>query len=169
MISKNKVLTAILVTVIGTFSLGVTQVHAQANTNPFSGLIQFISQKFGLDQGKVQTAVTDYKNTQKQQFKQTQQQNEKNRLDTLVKQGKITSNQEQAIITELTVLNTKYNPANFNNLTAAQRKQQRTDEQTEVNAWAKSQNIDPKYILPGFGRGFRGMHMGWKLTPTPTP
>jgi hypothetical protein len=169
MISKNKILTAILVTIIGTFSFGITQVHAQTSNNPFSGLIQFISQKFGLDQSKVSSAVADYKSKQKQNFQLNLEQNEKKRLDTLVSQGNINSNQEQAIITELALLKTKYNPTNFNNLTAAQRKQQRTQEQTEINAWAKSKNIDPKYILPGFGRGFRGMHMRWKVTPTPTP
>jgi ribosomal protein L3 len=169
MISKNKILGAILVAVIGISTLGVTQVHAQTNNNPFSGLIQFISQKFGLDQNKVQSAVTDYKTQQKQNFQKNQEQNEKNRLDALVKQGKITSDQEQAIINELAALKTKYNPSNFKNLTADQRKQQITAEQAELKAWAQSQGIDPTYITPGFGRGFRGMHKGWNITPTPTP
>jgi len=75
-------------------------------------------------------------------------------------QATITSAQETAIIAELATLRSKYNPANFKNLTADQRKQQFQNEQNEIKTWAQSNGIDPKYVMPGFGMagqgGFRG-------------
>lgn len=145
------------------------------NSNFFSGLISFISQKFGLDQNQVKSVVTDYKNQQKQNKQENKQNGEKTRLDALVKQGKITSAQEQAIIDELAVLRSKYNPANFKNLTSDQRKQQFQNEQNDIKAWAQTNGIDPKYIMPGFGMagqgGFRGFgeRKGNRPTVTPTP
>ncbi|HVZ66750.1 MAG TPA: hypothetical protein VG917_00640 [Patescibacteria group bacterium] len=141
----------------------------------FSGLMQFISQKFGLDQTQVKAAVGDYKEKNKQKIADNMQKREDNRLTALVKAGKITDAQKQAIITELGVLQTKYNPANFRNLTQDQRKQKFTDEQNEIKSWASGQGIDPKYVLPGFGMRMPGKirrfdrHGGNFLSPTPTP
>src|SRR5579864_2495318 len=68
-----------------------------SSSNWFSGLVQYISQKFGLDQNQIKTAITDYNNQQKQNIEQKILDREKARLDKLVKDGKITSDQEQAI------------------------------------------------------------------------
>ena len=71
-------------------------------------------------------------------------------------------------------LRTKYNPANFKNLTEQQKKQQIQDEQAEIKVWASTNNIDPKYVGIG-SRGFGRMGMDekfgkwYKPTPTPTP
>jgi len=158
---------------------------ASGNTqgNFFSGLIQFIAQKFGLDQNTVKTAVTQYQNQVKATItprpSQTPEQlaaREKTRLDKLVSAGTITSAQEALIINELATLRSKYNPANFKNLTADQRKQQFQNEQNDIKAWAQANGIDPKYVMPGFGMagqgGFRGQGFGGKghrPSPTPTP
>ena len=174
MISKKIVQPILLFTVMGaTTFLAAGQAHAQTNTgtNPLQGLVQMIAQKFGLDQNQVQSVVTTYKAQQKQNMQQNRQNRQKTRLDNLVKTGKITSDQETAIINELATLKTKYSTANFKNMTAAQRKQQLQNEQNDINTWAKSQNIDPKYVMPGMGMmgGMRGMHKGWGNKPTPTP
>jgi len=166
----KKILPAIVLVALGTSLLAVTPAHAATNStgagNFFSGLVQYIAKTFGLDQTKVQTAV----NTYNQQQKQNGQQNQKTKLDKLVSAKTITQSQEDAIIAELAVLKSKYNPSNFKSMTAAQRKQQFQNEQTDINNWAKAQGIDPKYLMPGFGGGgFRGMHKGWNAKPTPTP
>jgi len=104
---------------------------------------------------------------------------EKTRLDKLVSSGKITADQETAIINELAALNTKYN---LSSLTGAQRKTQMQAMQAELKTWAASQSpsINLAYLMP-FGGGFggprggmggRGFHGQWTkptVTPTPTP
>jgi hypothetical protein len=161
---KKKVVPALAITIISIFVLTATPAFAETktNNNPFSGLIQFISQKFGLDQNKVQTAVNDYKTQQKTTMQREKQDNEQNRLDNLVKQGKITSAQEKLILDELKTLREKYNPAKLKDLTPEERKAQMDKEKAEIETWAKENNIDPKYITPGFGGlGFRGGHKGF--------
>lgn len=143
--------------------------------NWLSGLVQFISQKFGLDKTQVQTAINQY-HTQVQQTRQQDAQNrEKTRLDSLVSSGKITASQEQAILTELATLRSKYNPANSQSLTLQQRQQQFEQLRSDFTAWAKSQGIDPTLIMPVRGMmGGMGMYRGWdhdadSQSPTPTP
>ena len=158
--------------------------------NFFSGLIQFISQKFGLDQTQVKTAVQSYKQQQKANrptpsasqsaaMQQKMQDMQKKRLDTLVTQGKITSDQETAIITELNALHTKY--LTTSGQTRQQMQTNMKNMQTDWQTWAKANNIDPTLINPGPGFGGRGGPGGWggpgrhgfgkwnKTTPTPTP
>ncbi|HSX40443.1 MAG TPA: hypothetical protein VLF68_02415, partial [Candidatus Saccharimonadales bacterium] len=156
-----------------TASVAVPAYAASGNTggNFFSGLIQFLSQKFNLDQNQVKSAVTDFKNQHKQNVQQTMQDREKARLDKLVTQGKITSAQETAIISELSALRTKYNLGNKTNETPQQRKQDFRNFQNDWNTWAKSQGIDPTLIMPlgRMGMGERGFGKWGKLSPTPTP
>lgn len=121
--------------------------------NFFQGLVQFIAQKFGLDQNQVQSAVNDYRTQHKQQVQQTMQDNEKKHLDSLVSQGKLTSSQEQQIIDEQNKLRNEYNPADFKNLTPDQRKAKFQQEQAEIKAWSQSTGISTQYLRPGeFGR-----------------
>lgn len=150
------------------------------NNNFFSGLVEYISQKFGLDKTKVQVAVQEYHNKVKAtitprpaQTPEARQAMEKKRLDVLVNQGKITADQEKAIIAELTALMAKY-PV-YPNATPDQRKMRMENVQNELTAWAKSQNIDPTVVFPmgarggWMGRGHRGFRDGDDIKPTPTP
>lgn len=146
MINTNKKLILPIVLVgatgiVGLTVLGVPNVNAQT-TNPFSGLAQAIAQKFNLNQTDVQDEINSYMQTQKQNML-------KGRLDKLVSAGKITGNEETAILNELA---TKPKPSDF-------------------QAWLKSQNIDPKTIGFGGFRMWRGHFKGTKplVSPTPTP
>lgn len=181
MISKQKLLPIASVVILGSSSFFMTgQAFAAngptGNSNFFPGLIQFIAQKFGLDQATVKTVVTNYSNQQKQTAQQNAQSRHKTRLDALVKSGKISQAQEDAIIIELAALKAKYNPANFKNETAAQRKQNFQNEQNDLKTWATSQGIDFSIITSmmggrpgGMGNGFRGHWGGKNISPTPTP
>lgn len=147
----------------------------------FQGLITFLEQRFGLDKTQVQSAINDYHNQVKANITprptltaDQMQSREKSRLDQLVTQGKINSSQEQAILTELSSLNSKYN---LQSLSGDQRKTQMQAMQNELKSWATSQGIDPSILMfgmrPGGPRGF-GMHgargnWGNRPTPTPTP
>lgn len=129
-----------------------------------------IAQKFGLNQNQVQSVFDEFHQNQKQNMQQKMQDKQKSRLDQLVKDGKITSVQEQAIIDELAALKNKYSTDNLKNLTIEERKTKFQGMQNELNSWAKSQGIDPTLIMPGFGIG--GFHRGggwFKHGSKPTP
>ena len=140
------------------------------NNSFFTKLIEFISQKFGLDKTQVQNAVTDFGNQQKatitpkpSQTPQQIQDREKKRLDPLVTQGKITTDQENAILTELTALRAKY-PFDKNQ-TPDQRKTQIQNMQNDWKVWTQANSIDLTIIGP-FGGGMMrgggiGMRRGW--------
>lgn len=173
---KKNFLSSFVLVLIG-FAPLVATVPAYAasgtnhNGNFFSGLVQFITNEFHLDQNQVQSAVNTYASQQQQKRQQTMQDNEKKRLDNLVSQNKITSSQEQQILDEQAKLKSEYNPANSKNETSDQRKADFQKEQVEIKAWSQSTGIDAKYLMPGFGMR---MHMfnRWNkasVTPTPTP
>lgn len=170
---KQIILPVLSLVLFGIIAFGVSQVYAQSNgSNFYSGLVQAIAQKFGLDQGQVQAVVDQYYTQQKQNMQQNMQQREQDRLDKLVQDGKINATQKQAILDELAALKSKYNPADFKNMTADQRKQQFQAQQEEIKAWVQSQGIDQSYLMPGFGRGGRGMFGkgNWvKHQPSPVP
>jgi polyhydroxyalkanoate synthesis regulator phasin len=165
----------------------VPPAHAQGtnsgNGNFFSGLVQFIAQKFGLDKTQVQSAINDYHTQNKANIAlrptpsaQDLQNRDKTRLDKLVSAGKITAAQEQAILDELTSLRLKYK---FDkSLTTDQRKTQMQAMQADIKSWATSQGINPSYVMmfgiSGLrGRGMREPGEGWgekpSVTPTQTP
>lgn len=126
--------------------------------NFFSEFITFISQRFGLDKTQVQTAVKDFQQQKKAtttprptMSPEDRTTAEKKRLDALVNRGKITSEQENAIIAELAAVRAKY-PID-SNTTPDQRKTQMTSMQNDLKVWAQAQGIDPSYVM-FYGRGW---------------
>lgn len=113
------VFAAVMATVVLMGTANVVQ--AQINPNNLSDLTQMIAKKFNLDQKQVQTTVDQF-----------HWQKKADRMDNLVKQGKITESQKKAIL----------------------------EKQKELESWAKSQNIDLSLIMP-FGRGGM-MRRNWK-------
>lgn len=157
----------------------VPQAHAQGTGNDgkdfFSGLVEMLASKFHLDKNEVKTAITDYHTQHKQKMLETMQKRQEDRLTQLVKDGKITDAQKQAILTELKTLKDKYGPDKLKDLTPDQRRQQMQNMKQELDAWVKAQGIDPSYIMLHFGMGgMRGIHRGLgekygSPSATPTP
>jgi hypothetical protein len=171
--NKQKIFVSITsIALAGTTLFAVPHVYAQTpesspHLNFFQELVQYISQKFGLDKSQVQSAITDFQQQKKATVTPrptlTPQQitdREKTRLDQLIKDGKITSDQETAIMNEQATLRAKYNFGSTDNLTPDQRKTQMTAMRDETVTWAKSQGIDSSYVMPGAGMGGRGV---WDL------
>jgi hypothetical protein len=126
-ILNKKIITPIVI--IGTAGItlfGVTQIHAQDVTpTPFQGLAEVLAKKFNLNQTDVQNTILDYRKTRITDML-------KIKLDKLVNDKKITQDQETAIINKVNSLSGPNKIA-------------------DLNAWLKSQNIDPK-IFPRFGK-----------------
>lgn len=170
MFSKKIIIPVFAVVTTGVAAFGISQVHAQTNTTPFSGLAQAIAQKFNLSQSDVQTVINTYMQQQKQTKLQNMQNRLKKKLDQEVQQGKITSAQETAIINELQALKNKYSPSALKTLTPQQRQQAIKNMQSDLKTWAQQQGIDTT-LIPGFGLGW---HRAWIFngpppSTTPTP
>ena len=182
-IATVAMVTTLLVTAAPAFAQ--TPTPSQQSGGFFQGLIQFIEQKFGLDKTQVQSAVQQYKTQRGTSMTprptmtpQQMSDREKSQLDKLVSSNKITSAQEQAILTELSTEQSKY-MSSMQTETQSQRKTTMQSMQSDLAAWAQSQNINPMYVLPFGGmRGGKGMmrgkggHGNWMHpsgTPTVTP
>lgn len=167
MITKKLILPAfVIVTAAGILTLSVSKVNAQTN-DPMLGLVQTIAKKFNLDQVQVQNVVNQYRVQTRQGRSKDLTKSREDRLAQMVKDGKITESQKQAIIAELAAVKAKHNPES-KDLTPAERKAQMEDEQVEIKAWAQSQGIDLKLIMPQAGMGFRGGKHQTRPSPTPT-
>lgn len=167
--NKQKLIIVVIAMAISAtfFTIDSQKAHAQEDnksqrSNYFQDLSQYISQKFGIDKNKVQTAVDEYHNNHKlslnqRQFKTEEQivTEQKDRLDQFVKEGKITSAQENLILSELASLRQKYNHEILSNLSVEDRKTKMTEMRNEILTWAKANNIDSFYLNPG-----RGMQNG---------
>lgn len=166
MISKKSIIPGIAILVVGGSLLGATTLaYAETPNTPFSGLAQAIASKFNLNQTDVQNEINSFMQQHRADMTKNMQDREKVRLDKLVTAGKITSDQETAIINEYTSLRDKYGPGAMQGKTLQQRIQAKSDERNELIAWAKAQGIDQKYVLP-----FGGMRHADKWNqPTATP
>jgi hypothetical protein len=172
-VSKKIIFPVLTVTMLGGMvTIGANRAAAQTSGSPFSGLVEMIATKFGLDKNQVQSVFDQYQAQRRQTIDQDRLQRQKDRLDKLVQDGKITETQKEAILSKLADLKTKYTSDSFRNLTPAEKMQQINAEREEIKSWATAQGIDPAYIMPGFGWYGEGMRHGWKwtaITPTPTP
>lgn len=135
-----------------------TPTSTVSKNNFFDDLSKFIADKFHLNQNQVTSALEEYHTKHQTVMQQQREDRQKARLDQLVKDGKITKDQENAIIAELASLRTKYNLPNMKNLTQEERQQKLEAMQTELQNWAKDHSIDLQYLKLGFGMG--EMHMG---------
>jgi Flp pilus assembly protein CpaB len=161
MISKKIILSIAIVGIVGLAAVVAKPVQAQdPSKNPLSGLVEAIAQKFSLDKTKVQVVVDDFEKKRRADMQKMMEQRMKTKFDALVKQGKITSQQESAILAKLKELKGKNNPETFKNMTPQERQKAMQDKKTQLEQWAKSQGIDPQYLMFGHGPGMMMMKRG---------
>lgn len=167
MLSKKILIPVFSLVIVGASLVGGGYgfASAQSNNTPFSGLSEEIAQKFHLNQSDVQSVIISYMQQHKQIMMQNRQKRVKERLDQEVQAEKITSDQESAIIKELTSLKNNYTSSSFETMTPAQHQRAMQNRHNELEAWAKTQGIDPS-LIPDFGDG---RHHIWKISQSPTP
>jgi Spy/CpxP family protein refolding chaperone len=153
-LKTHKAITSIAVLLmVSSVFLAMPQANAQAlgdtsqHAHFMQGLIETIAQKFGLDQNKVKAIVNDYQTQQKKRMQKNMEKRQEDKLSQLVRNGKITDAQKQAIIKEMAALKAKYNPETMKNLTPEQRKTQRDEMRNEILSWAKANSIDESYMM----------------------
>lgn len=157
---KKPLLIAGIVTTIGLSGLGVGVANAATNSEtksgPMSGLVDAIATKFNLNKDDVQKVVDDQKvkmDTEREQQVTTE-------LAQLVKDGKLTQAQADAITAKRAELQ-KTREANKDTAQSqsdTDRKAAMEKERTDLEAWAKQNNIDTQYLrfIAGHGRGGPG-------------
>jgi hypothetical protein len=140
---------------------GTAKAYAQTNgaNNPVASLVQKIAQRFNLNPADVQQ-VFDQARSERQTQRQLALED---RLTQLVKDGKITEAQKQAIINKFNELknNRQANIDKFKNMTPSERKSAMQQERTDLQNWATQNGIDLKIIFPGVNGMMHGRKMGW--------
>lgn len=153
---------AVVLTAAGVGAIGVTQANAQTATtdNPMTSLVQKIAQKFNLNQSDVQ-AVFDQDRTDRQAQMEAKYQEQ---LSQYVSDGKITQTQKDLISAKHKEIQAKHQSQmqSMKNMNDADREaamEAKKTERTELENWAKENNIDMKYLMP-FGKGRMRGHGG---------
>ena len=158
---KNRFLIPAVVVMIGGATLfGAAYVNAQTPT-PHQSIIEQIAQRFGLKAADVQSVFDKNKADRIGQMEKRYE----DWLSQQVKDGKITDAQKQLLIAKHKDLQAtmKNKAATFKNLTPDQRKAAVQQEKQDLDAWAKQNGIDIKYLFGGrLGMmGGKGMHGRW--------
>lgn len=146
---------------IGIAGLGAGAASAATNnsatkTDPMSSLVDKIASKFNLNKTEVQQVFDEQRTAMETEREQTA----KDRLAQLVKDGKLTQAQADAITAKRAELQKQReaNKDSFKDKTEAERKAEMDKRKTELEAWAKQQGIDTKYLrlVMGGGHGHGG-------------
>ncbi len=144
---------------IGTGVVGVAHVSAQSNVDaPYTSLVQKIADKFNLNKTEFQE-LFDQEHTAMEAKMKGQM---TARLDQLVKDGKLTEAQKKLIQDKQTELQStrEANREKMEDMTDEERKKAMKKERTTLEAWAKENGIDLKYVM---GHGMKGHHFIMKM------
>lgn len=161
----KKVIIASSIAALGVTGLAGGAVFATANstsgTDPMSGLVSAIATKFNLKKDNVQKVFDE----QRTQMETQREQEVKDQVAQLVKDGKLTQAQADKINAKRAELvkEREANRTSEQNLTDAQRKTRMEERKTTLDTWLKDNSIDSQYayLLMG-GRGGRGGPDGGK-------
>lgn len=138
--TKKIMISVLAVTILGGSLVSTQGVYAAETTsNPFNSVIEAIAKKFGLKQEEVSNVV----NTVRADKQKEMQKNFTARLDAAVKEGKLTEEQKKLIVAKHEELKKE----------RGEKRQGRMQDRTELEAWAKQNDIDMSYFGQGPGRG----------------
>jgi hypothetical protein len=140
---------------VATLGVASTAAGVQAVTNTGSdqsGIVDKIAQKFNLNKDEVQKVFDEDRATHEAQHQSRMEE----RLSQAVKDGKLTEDQKTKILAKLTELKASMESEreNFKNMTDEERKTHMEQKRTELETWAKENNIPTDYLhFIGHGGG----------------
>lgn len=155
---KNKIKVGVLITAVAlATALGSGVLYAQtAPDNGDTTFIQKLAQKLGISEDKVSSAVTEIRSEAQADREKAYE----DKLTAAVTSGELTEAQKQLILNkhkEMKANRTTEMEA-MKNMTNEQRKAAMESKRTELETWAKNNNIDMKWLMPmGMKGGHRGM------------
>jgi hypothetical protein len=164
-LNRKIVLPLAAVAVIAATGAGVAT--ASATSSPSGGsLAQRLASTFGLDQSKVQSVIDQYRSDQSAQRESSYEA----RLSQAVTAGKITSAQQQAILTEHAKLQTELQAAMQK--TGTDRRAALQAIRTEAQTWAKQNGVSAGWLLAPrrlrAGHGFGSGNTTSPMSPNPS-
>lgn len=155
-VKRSLLVGATLATVItGVSGAGIVSAATSSSSSSGTSLVDKIASKFNLNKSDVQ-AVFDQ---DRQEHGAQMEADQKEKLATAVKDGKLTQAQADHItqvMSEIKTLRGSTSPQEESDTVRSQIKSKLDD----LRTWAKSNNVDMQYIMFGHGGpgGHRGMH-----------
>ena len=153
-LSKRYLLPIAAVAVVATATIGAATVSAATGNQPGS-LAQKLAGAFHLDATKVQTVIDQNRDEHHASMQAKMDQRYEDRLTKAVKEGKITDAQKTALIAEQKKLTAEL--AAGKDMSPTERRDLLKKVKDEATTWAKQNNLDVKWLLPGRAVGM-GMH-----------
>lgn len=144
-IKKPAVITSAIVGGAMLSVMGLSAVSAQGQGQ--SDLVDKLAQKFNLNKSEVQKVFDEERAAHEAERKAKM----KERLDQLVKDGKLTQDQANKIVAKFE--ENKTFRESLKDKSAEERKAAMEQHRTEMEQWAKDNGIDLKYIRPHGGPG----------------
>jgi preprotein translocase subunit SecD len=151
--NKKIIMAVVIAAFIGLVIFGTTTIQAQTTKpNGFTNIISSLAKKLGIGEDRVQSAFDSIRDERQAQMQKAYEE----RLNQLVKDGKITEAQKKLILAKHQEMQ-KNQQANKNKMQT---------QRQELLDWAKKNNIDPQYLFGFSGRGKmgfgrKGMRGGW--------
>jgi hypothetical protein len=141
--NKQIVIGALAVAAIGS-GLFATQAFAQNEAMPEDTLIQKISDTFKLNKGDVEKVFIAHHSEKKAEMEKRFGE----RLDQAVKNGDLTESQKTLILNKRKELASEMekHKESLKNMTPEERKSTMQKHHAEIEAWAKQNNIDLKWL-----------------------
>lgn len=154
---KKKLLTAAAVATIGVAGLGTGAAFAvsdsDGSSDPMSSLVSAIATKFNLKTSEVQAVFDEQRSTMEAE----REQEVKDKVAALVKDGKLTQAQADKINAKRAELKAarEADRDSMQDKTADERKTAMETKKTELDKWLSDNDIDDDYayLLMGGGRG----------------
>jgi competence protein ComGC len=160
---KSLTKSLIVATIVGAVGTGTVATGAIASaesgtatdTDSMSSLVDKIASTFNLDKAKVQEVFDE----QRSEMETKREAEVEAKLQTLVDDGTITTEQKTAIKAKMAAMKAEResNKDNFKDMTEEERKAAIDKKKTELETWAKEQGIDLTKLNGVFG-GPRGGH-----------
>lgn len=131
--------------VAGAGLVGAQHVSAQQGFAPEANLVKKLAQKFGLQEADVQ-AVFDEERQERMTFMHSKFEDQ---LNQDVQAGKLTESQKQAILDKKKELQALHfdKRDELKDMTPEERKALFDSTKTELENWAKQNNLDQKYLM----------------------
>ena len=144
MIGKKTLLVAGAVTTLGTIaSVGLGSVYAATNTSGSGTIVDKIATKFNLNKDEVQKVFEEDRAEKETEHQQAMEE----RLTQAVTDGKLTEDQKAKILAKMAELKAnRPNMEELKNKTPEERHQLMEQHRTELEQWAKDNNIPEEYM-----------------------
>ncbi|MDQ3099296.1 MAG: hypothetical protein M3Q44_06110 [bacterium] len=152
---------ALILTFAGASVFTVTKANAQSSdttTSPMSALVQKLATRFNLNQTEVQ-AVFDQDRADKEAEHHKKYEDQ---LSQYVTDRKITAAQKDLIIAKHKEMKADIETEmeSMQTMTPQERKTAMEKKRSDLEAWAKTNNIDLQYVMPVIKFGHHGKGMG---------